>query len=793
MGPLFLIFWIILVPVYLFEAAASDGPVQQIQRRSSLQLAPPQALDEPSSSAPPVSVAGTGKVSRKRTGGPRSFSIRRVSGPPIIEAEEVSSAWLAQATRLKGFTQSSPREGARATEKTVVYLGYDTENLYVVFYCYDSDPSQIRANYSPRDDIQADDYVGIILDTFSDGRRAYKFLTNPLGVQSDSLFTEEAGEDLSFDAIYETHAKITSFGYLAIMTIPFRSLRFAKQSPQTWGINLVRTIRHKDEEIYWSPVYRNRRGFLNQAGKMTGLENIHQGRGFEFIPYFFASKTAVFDENRLPPSLVKQSKAKVGLDAKYGITSNLTANVTINPDFNDLEADQPKLRVNRRFKDSQETFVPEKRPFFLERSDVFETPLTVFFTRKIIDPKYGAKLTGKIGPYNVGFLSTRDAAPDIEFSEDTPLFLQRQRHATVNVLRVSRDLYNQSSVGFIALDRELGGGVDRLYGVDANFRFLDKYELTTQYVRSFKRALTENEEGCSSSNKCQGSGYLLTVARSARHLSMDAYYINLTPGFRSDLGFIERVDVNQFGGAVRYDFWPEGRVISWGPKLSYGRNYDHKGTLNDTRLELSLNFALAGNTAFGVKTAKVMERYAERNFMKHPLSFYVSTERAEKISGSLSYSFGPEVNYQEQDAFLGRGRELALDLTLRPNEHLKVSNIYLRSRLSNTDLPGLRRGFDAHILQTRINYQFNREFAVRFIPEFDFLRTHNQLSDNGPTRSSDRKRHLRGSFLFSYVLRPGTVLYAGYDSLFQDFDFVSRSHFRSAERGFFIKLSYLYR
>jgi hypothetical protein len=705
----------------------------------------------------------------------------------------VASDWLAQATWLEGFTQSTPKEGAPATEETRVYLGYDQENLYAVFYCYDSEPSQIRAHYARRDDIQDDDYVGIILDTFDDGRRAYKFVVNPFGVQADSLVTEESGEDWSFDTVFQTRAQVTSFGYLAVMEIPFRSIRFAKQFPQTWGINLQRAIKRKNETLFWSPIYRDRRGFLNQAGKMYGLQDITRSHSYEFIPYFFASRTSTLNEAGSPLSYTNQSTVKTGLDIKYGITTNLTANVTINPDFNDLEADQPRMRVNRRFRDSAETFVPEKRPFFLERADVFGTPLNVFFTRKIIDPKYGAKVTGKVGAYNLGFLSARDAAPDRGFDDDATLFRSSNRHATVNVFRVQRDLFEQSAVGFIAVDRQWGDASNRLYGLDANFRFLEKYELTMQHVRSFARTARE-DEAARTLERSRGTGSILTLARSSRHLSLDAYYMALSPEFHADLGFIERVDVRQFGGTARYDFWPERDVlINWGPKISYNRSYDYEGHLNDSDVDVGLTFELAGNTSVELRAAHHLERFADRMYRKHPVAIYASTERAQKISGGFSYTYGSEINYRRNDPFLGRGNELAMDLTLRPNEHLKITNIYLGSHLANKELPNVVRGFDAHIMQTRINYQFNREFAVRFIPEFEFLRTRNVLSDDNLSRTSERTRNFRGSFLFSYVLRPGTVLYVGYDSVFQDLDLGPLRRLRPSDRGFFFKLSYLYR
>lgn len=769
-----------------------------------VQVSPPQSFTFTSASpSPPAEVVGTQNPGPRPTrpgarettgaGETRTFRILPANGPPRNEAQKVASDWLARAARLEGFTQSTPKEGAAATEETRVYVGYDKENLYVVFYCYDGEPSLVRANYSKRDDIQSDDYVGIILDTFNDGRRAYKFLVNPLGVQADSLWTEESGDDWSFDMVFQTRAEVTSFGYLAVMEIPFRSLRYGKQFPQTWGVNIERSIKHKDEVDYWSPVYRDRRGFLNQAGKMTGLENITRRRNYELIPYVFLSRTENLGESGTAPSFVKHSTAKAGLDIKYGITSDLTASVTINPDFNDLEADQPRMRFNRRFRDSADTFVPEKRPFFLERADIFATPLNVFFTRKIIDPVYGAKLSGKAGPYSIGFLSAKDGAPDRGFDDDAGLFRRSGRQATINALRVRRDLYEQSSVGVIAVDRQWGDTFNRLYGVDANFRFLEKYELTLQHIRSQARTVKDGERARTLEH-LQGSGTMLTLARSARHLSLDAYYMDLSPGFRADLGFIERVNVKQFGGAARYDFWPEGDyLINWAPKISYGRSYDYQGHLNDNDVDFGVAFTLAGNTSLELKAADRLERFADRVYRKHPVGVYASTERTQKISGGLGFTYGSEINYQKNDPFLGRGSELAFDLTLRPNEHLKVMNVYLASHLANREIPNTLRGFDAHIFQTRINYQFNREFAVRFIPEFEFLRTKNLLGDDTLARTSERTRNLRGSFLFSYMLRPGTVLFVGYDSVFQDLEWGTTRRFRPSDRGFFFKLSYLYR
>ena len=251
--------------------------------------------------------------------------------------------------------------------------------------------------------------VEVMLDTFHDHRRAYAFLSNALGVQADALWTEGQGFDLSFDTVYSTEAKLTPEGFVVKFAIPFRSLRFASNDPQTWGILLNRDTKRNNEEAYW-PQYSSRiTGRLNQEGDATGLENISPGHNFQLIPYGIFRSFRQLDLRDLDHPTFSQRDAygQIGLDAKAVVKDKFVLDATANPDFSQIESDDPQVTVNQRF----EVQFPEKRPFFLENSYYFQTPIPLLFTRRIVDPQWGARLTGKDGPWAVGMLVADDASP----------------------------------------------------------------------------------------------------------------------------------------------------------------------------------------------------------------------------------------------------------------------------------------------------------------------------------------------------------------------------------------------
>jgi hypothetical protein len=380
------------------------------------------------------------------------LTIPRLNRPPQLEdylTMEPNGEMEGKLARVGNFIQREPNDGQPATQRTDVYLGYDDKNLYIIFVCFDTEPEKVRARMSRREDVFRDDAVEVMLDTFHDQRRAYAFATNPLGVQWDALWTEGQRFDRSFDTLWYSQGKRTDRGYVVRMAIPFKSLRFTPQSQQEWGIIFLREVPRSNEQSFWPRVSSRIEGRLSQAATLQGLSDISPGRNIQLIPYgAFRSFRAVDVRDPEQPRFERDSfDPDAGLDAKFVFKDSLVLDVALNPDFSQVESDEPQVTVNERF----EVFFPEKRPFFLENANFFETPIDLVFTRRIGDPQFGARLTGKVGPYALGAFVVDDESPGKARPPDDPLHDQR---ALFGIFRVSRDFFNDTATAEIYTDRE---------------------------------------------------------------------------------------------------------------------------------------------------------------------------------------------------------------------------------------------------------------------------------------------------------------------------------------------------
>jgi len=285
--------------------------------------------------------------------------IPRVDIPPRIEeflAMEPSPAWKGKLAKAEQFRQRIPSDGAPVSERTEVYLGYDARNLYAIYICFDREPQRLRARLSRREDLFDDDFIELMLDTFHDHRHAYAFFVNPLGVQADALWTEGPGTndqnfDMSFDTVWNSAGRVTDRGFVIWMAIPFRSLRFSSGDPQTWGVMLARNIPRKNEQAFW-PQYSSRvQGRLNQEGRASGLEKISPGRNLQLIPYgvFRSFKELDLRDPNVPAYTQRAAFGQIGLDAKVVLKDKFVLDVTANPDFSQVESDDPQVTVNQRF------------------------------------------------------------------------------------------------------------------------------------------------------------------------------------------------------------------------------------------------------------------------------------------------------------------------------------------------------------------------------------------------------------------------------------------------------------
>ena len=440
-------------------------------------------------------------------------------------SEEMGAAM----TLVSDFVQRLPDVGAPVTERTDVYLGYDDSNLYAVFLAFDSSPELIRANLAPRENIENDDTVGLVVDTFNDQRTAYAFRSSPLGVQWDARWNEVARTptfDTAYQAVWYTEGEVTESGYIVLMTIPMRTLRFSEDDEQVWRVMLERRIPRRSEEAYWPEFSIAIEGRLNQAAPLVGVQNVSPGRNIQIVPFIFARDFDVLDANASSgPGFRNDTESDVGLDAKFVFQDSMVLDVTINPDFSQVESDQPQVTANERF----EVRFPELRPFFIENADYFSTESQLVFTRRIIDPEAGARFTGRLGDWGVGTMVMDDEAPGRRRDTSDPLFGET---ADINILRVFRDIAGQSRIGMLYTDRQFGDSYNTVASVDGRFKWNDNW--TTQIQLTDTEKLTHNGE------HFEGNQKNIRFDRSGRHVAVHSHIIDTSEDYRADLAFINR-------------------------------------------------------------------------------------------------------------------------------------------------------------------------------------------------------------------------------------------------------------
>ena len=382
-------------PVALSLVGLAWGAVALGQQEAGRQV---DASLATASAAQATDVTALGLIAGRPTIRPR-----RAETPPDIDGRLDGAAWLT-AAKLSGFSQQAPLEGAPPTERTEGWVAYDSTNIYFGFHLHYSDPSIMRANRVDRDTAWQDDLITIYIDTFLDQQRAFDFDLNAFNVQGDGIVNAGSGfggpipvADRSWDALFYSATQIVDDGYTAEMAIPFKSLRYPQRergAPHQWGFQVVREIKGKNQEnVVWAPMSRDVAGFHRQMGLLEGMTDFSTSRNLEFLPTFTAIQFGSLNETGGFTN--QDTDPQAGLNVKYGLTSNLTADFTVNPDFSQIESDRPQIEVNQRFP----LFFSELRPFFVEGAEIFDFPGPVTFvhTRTIVDPTWGAKLTGKAG------------------------------------------------------------------------------------------------------------------------------------------------------------------------------------------------------------------------------------------------------------------------------------------------------------------------------------------------------------------------------------------------------------
>lgn len=715
--------------------------------------------------------------------------IPRVSRPPRL-TDFINNVAREAETVVTDFRQMEPGDGTPASQPTTAYLSYDAKHLYIAFVAKD-DPKLIRARIAKRKQILTDDRITINIDTFHDHLHAFWFDANPYAIQFDGVTTDGYGDDFSWEGRWDSQARIVADGYVILITIPFKTLRFSNAPTQRWGIVLGRFINRNNEFAMWPYITRRKfPQYVAQFGHMDGLEGISPGRNIYVNPYGLVSKRRYLD--RPPagaPAMARDTDARAGVDAKLVIKDALTLDMTLNPDFSQVETDDPQLTVNQRF----EVLFPERRPFFMENASFFNTPQNLFFSRRIIDPEYGVRLTGKIGRWGLGVLAADDRAPGKLAGAGDPL---QGARATASVLSLQRDLFVDSHVRLFVTDREFGAGFNRVAALDTRLRLARNFFLTAQGVTSQTKT--------TSGQRLSGNAYYAQLARRTRKWQYSTNYTDRAPSFRADLGFIPRTDIREVKTRLGYTWWRENKtLVNFGPAIVLLGNWNREGRAQDWQFDLEWNVQLTRITALTASHSELMELYQGRTFRKSANNFAFSSEWFKWLAWKATYTQGTAVNYYPAAGYapeLGDGRNGTVSLTLRPTIRLRLDETYIHSRLVTRPgwqfAAGPASVYNNHVVRSKLNYQFTREFSFRAIADF------NTVLPNAALVTLEPARKLGYDLLFTYLLHPGTALYVGYTDIYQNLSldpsrppYLRYSAFPDFNTGrqAFVKLSYLFR
>lgn len=769
----------------------------------------------------------------------RQLTVRvpRLDADIDVDGTFAAPAW-GQAAMLCGFSEYTPVDGPPAEDSTEVLVWYSPKAMYFGVRAFEAHGA-VHATLADRDKIDADDNVAFILSPFIHGRQALVFAVNPLGVQEDGTITEGAGSnnanfgvanhagrpptDLSPDFVYESKGRLTPYGYEVVVRIPFRSIKYQSTDPQDWGLNIVRKVQHSGHENTWVPTALAASSFLAQSGTLAGLTGLERGLVLDLNPVV-TEKANGYGRQAGQGWYYNVQRPQFGGNARWGVTNNLTLNGTYRPDFAEVESDATQVQYDPRVA----IFYPEKRPFFLDGLEQFNTPFNLIYTRRILAPVAAAKLTGKLSDVSVAYMSAQD--------DEGSLGAGGGGHPLFNILRVQRDVGAASQVGLVATDREEGGSFNRVAGIDARFTFANLYSIAVQGAASSTRDLHGVLIG-SGAAPATGAGPLWEAhfIRSGRTLGLDYSFSGIDPEFVAGSGFIGRTGVAGMNLDHNYTLYgaPNAFVETFTADFAIVHTWVYRHLTagqapEDRRWHFTGTAKFHGGWQLG--GAIYLETYGydpqlyANYYLGHlgphdtsythfvgqtliPNTDYViqfTTPQFSQFSFSVLYVSGRDENFFEwATADIGATN---LTVSWRPTEKLRLNGTYIANLY--------HRHSDGSLVERQLiprldaEYQLSRPIFFRVIGQYIATRQDSLRDDSrtnlpiffrdpatgGFTRGSAfDANQFQVSGLFAYQPVPGTVAFIGYGNTLVD---PSAFHFlrlRRAADNFFVKFSYLFR
>lgn len=710
------------------------------------------------------------------------FDVRPASSVIRIDGSLDEAAW-AEATVVPLTHEWFPSDNTEPPVRTECLVTFDSANLYVAFRAHDPDPSQIRAHLADRDTSFLDDTVGFYIDTFNDRRRAFEFRVNALGVQMEATVSDVDGtEDWSWNAIWDSVGRITPEGYVVEVAVPFRQLRFPRtEEAQTWGFlasrDYPRSVLH---QIRSTPNNRGQDCTVCQFDTLTGFQRIETGYNLETVPTVTAGRT----DSRTgltSPLESGDEDVEAGLSTRWGITPNVTLNATLNPDFSQVEADVAELNVNERFALS----FPEKRPFFLEGADFFDTPLDAVFTRTVADPSFGVKLTGKEGRNAFGVLLTEDRLNNLLLpsAEGSGLaFLEQDVRS--GVVRYRRDIGTISSLGVLYAGRQADDYSNQVYGLDGSLRLTASDTFRFQALNSETEYPSPVAVGNGQPLRpFDGAAYTTIYNHAARNWVWRATYDRRDAGFRADSGFIPQVDFQEWFGALQRNFW--GKPGGWFSRFIVNLNASHKDDLNDSLLDedvtLFLQYEGPLQSVVRVRILPNRETFRGVTYSNYRNDLLLALRPSGGFYAELFLRGGEVIDFTNARQVDFTQVQPRVDFKLGRSVSGELQHVWQEFTIHGD------RFLRANLTQTTLRYHLNLRTFVRAILQYRDVDRDLALHNPG-IRLEAQEERLFSQFLFSYKLNPQTVVLAGYSDTREATSLVDELTQRN--RNFFLKLGY---
>jgi hypothetical protein len=680
--------------------------------------------------------------------------------------------------------ETYPRENQPPEVETTAYLVENGDQLLIAFDARDPDPGSIRAYLRDRDSAFNDDFVGVVLDTFNDQRRAFEFFVNPFGVQMDLIQDDVArNESTSWNAIWDSAGEINARGFTVEIAIPFSQIRFPRVAgAKTWGIDVLR-FRPRTQRVRISnnPQDRNRNCYLCQFDKFTGFANAEPGKALEVVPTLTAARTDSRPAAMVGPLERGDFETEAGLGVRWGITPDLTLDMALNPDFSQIEADFAQLEENVQFA----LFYPETRPFFLEGEDYYTSPLQAVFTRTVADPDAGAKFTGRTGNNTVGVFATNDTITNLllpgPFGSRTTSLTQENDGF---VGRYTRGFGRASTIGGLVTSREGEGYSNEVAGFDGRYFINDQSTLRYQYLDSRTEYPTTVATDFGLAERLEGDAWRVEYRYGSRNWFAQVWHQDLDPNFRADSGFITRVDLVQDRFEFNRTFYGNGDA--WYTDFRLGaqgtRSETASGQLLERSLQPFITFQGPLQSFVRIGAGPRKEYWNAQEYDLEGGFMFGQFRPRSGLNINMSAQRGEQIDYA--NSRLADQRRIQPSIDWNATRHLLVRFRYTNDRLSEKEGPTI---FHAKLTDLRLTWQFNVRSFVRLTMQKQDIRRNVDLYSFAAT--TDARTHtLASQLLYSYKLNPQTVLFAGYsDNRIED-DFTR--DLEKTGRTLFFKLSY---